>query len=47
MAVFICTFIFKIGRMPTYRLCVYIYVCGRGEGVGQVGQGVMWVCKRE
>ena len=43
MAVFICTLIFKISRMHTYRLCVW-------EGGGcEAGWGgvVMWVCKRE
>ena len=46
MAVFICTLIFKIIRMHTHRLCVY--VCGRGGGCGAGWGGiVMWMCKRE
>ena len=47
MAVLICTLIFKISRMHTYRLCVYICVWeGGGCGAGWGGV-VTWVCKRE
>ena len=30
---------FLTNRMHTYWLCVYIYVCGRGEGVCVCGGG--------
>ena len=45
MAVFICTLIFKINRMQTcIRLCVYICVCERVEGVGWVGEELLCGC---
>ena len=45
MAVLICTLIFKLSRMHTYRLCVYIYVGGggRGEGVERVREVLLCV----
>ena len=46
MAVFICTIMFKISRMHTYRLCAYVCV-GGGRCLTGWGGVVMWVCKRE
>ena len=45
MAVFICALIFKISTMHTYRLC--LYVCGRREGVGRVGEVLLCGCVSE
>ena len=44
MAVFICTLSFKISRMHTCIPVVCIYVCGRGEGVGWVGEVLLCWC---
>ena len=47
MAVFICTLIFKISGMHIYWLFVYIYMCGRGKGVGWVGEVLLCGCVSE
>ena len=44
MAVFISTFILKISRMHTCIPVVCIYVCGRVEGVGWVGEVLLCGC---
>ena len=48
MAVFICKLIFKISRNEKAYIPVVciIYVCGRGEGMGWVGE-VLCGCVNE